>query len=76
MRMMTVKVVIFSLLMEEINDRIDDIIYNDGFLIFYKNNEVYKSFNITNTTIVEATCETEIKQAYTILSNKIRSYGL
>ena len=75
MLMTNLRVVIFSLISEEINNRIDNVVYNNGFLEFYKNGVLFKSFNITSQTSVEETCETQIKTAYRILVNKIRRYG-
>ena len=62
--------------MEEINNRIDEITYENGFLKFYKNGALYQQFNLTDYITVESTSEVEIKKAYRTLVNKIRSYGL
>lgn len=68
------RVVIFSLLIEEIRNRIDDVVYEDGFLKFYKNNVLFKSFNIQ--TGESADCELEIKKSFRTLKDKIRTYGV
>ena len=74
------KVVIFSLLLEEIRERIDDVVYEDGFLKFYKNNTLFKTFDLTTRSIVEEiateTSEVEIKKSFRLLKDNIRRYGL
>ena len=67
---------IFSLLLEEIRERIDDVVYEDGFLKFYKDDVLFKSFNLTTKTIVDETCEVEIKKSFRLLNDKIRTYGV
>ena len=76
------KVVIFSLLLEQIKDCIDDVTYEDGLLKFYKDHTLYKTFNILNHTHtaeqvsgIPDVCEVEINKAYMLLVNKIRTYG-
>ena len=72
--------VIFSLLLEEIRERIDDVVYEDGFLKFYKNNTLFKTFDLTTRSIVEeiatGTSEVEIKKSFRLLKDNIRRYGL
>lgn len=67
---------IFSLLLEEIRERIDDVVYEDGFLKFYKDSVLFKSFDLTTKTIVDGTCEVEIKKSFRLLNDKIRTYGV
>ena len=80
--------------MEEIRDCVDDVVYVDGFLEFYKDGEMFTSINVnsdlrtelvglinshTHSTedIVDYDEKTsiEIKKAYRLLSNQIRTYG-
>ena len=73
---------IFSQLREMIQNCLCDVRITGNHLQFYKNNTVYFTFEITNhnhtsnqITGLEDRIGTEIRQSYTILANKIRTYG-
>lgn len=73
---------IFSQLREMIHNCLCDVKVEGNHLLFYKDDTVYFTFEITNHTHstsqitgLEDRIGTEIKRSYIILTNKIRTYG-
>lgn len=73
---------IFSQLKELIDNCLCDVKIQGNQLLFYKEDTIYLAFTITNhqhtpeqIQNLDDTIGAEIKRAYTLLSNKIRTYG-